>query len=297
VKRLTSLILFAAFLGAFLVSAYLAAQSFATYKIAEKLNHRLKKVSVPVSYGKFCYLLGPNDFLFKNLKVELLGKPVTVSRLRIDLPFSFRKKGIPSFTFVEGEGLSLPLDLPVLRELSTVAGVKGPFLNGNFKAGFNFSGPLLTVSGALSLERLADLGFVLKLSGIDRNLAEKFAEKRVPFSALLRKGKLVSLTVVYRDKGFFPNFVEFAAKQEGANPYQVKAELVRNLKSSFKENPEFARRLGYALLEFVANPKCLKLELKPRVPVPLEELKRFLKEKPKIDALMKLLNLRAAVCG
>ncbi|ADU97071.1 hypothetical protein Theam_1105 [Thermovibrio ammonificans HB-1] len=296
-KRWGSVLLVISLFVAACVSGYYALQSYVTYKIAQKLNRRLERLPYPVSYGSFSYKLLGNDLVLKDLKVGFAGNYITVDKVVIDLPFDFRKKGVPSFTRVSVYGLHVPTSLPLVKELALVSGLSSPFLNLNTSAGFSFNGRELTVNGGVVVKGLAAFTGEVKLDNISRDYTEKLLERRVPYSSALVRVKLKLLDLRYRDYGFFNRFIGYTARQEGLSPQEVKAELVKTLRGSFSANPEFARRLGYALIDFIANPSCFELVVRPQPPVSLLKLEQFAKKRPQIDRLMKVLNVKGKVCG
>jgi len=279
-----------------LISAYFALEAYATYKLKEKFDRRLSKLPYHVSYERFKYNLLLNDIEIKNLHFKEEGLKVDVGEIYIDLPFTLRKKAVPHSFTLKAERIEIPSQTPFLGELLKTIGYKGSKVTADFISSYTFEGDELKVKVGLTGRELARVETVGELYGIDRELAQKVFEGRLPPKVVERRGELKELTLKYIDEGLFRGFLNYLSQQEGESPEKVKEELKKTIDESLRESPEIYRRIGRALIEFIDNPTCLEIEVEPHPPIKISQLVKAASEKGEIEKLLKRLNLKAETC-
>ena len=296
-ERKAKLILTALLFVGAVVSSYFAIETYANYTLEKKFANRLSKLPLYASYRKFHYNLLKNDVEIDDLTFKDNRTYICVGKLYIDLPFTARKKEVPQAFSVKAEDLELPSDFPGFRELLRFVGYRNPFVTVNFVSSYSFKGNRIEVASTAVARRLGGINLELKLEGIDRKLTQEFLEGRIPVRYIEEKGALKEFELTYKDFGLFQQFLSFVGSQEGQKPDKVKEELKRSIVQAIKKRGEIAERVGLPLLLFVDNPDCLKVEVKPPFPIKISQLVDMASKRPKVEEIIKTLNLRLTTCN
>ncbi len=294
-RRGKLILVIALFVGA-LLSGYFAAESYANYKLKEKFDRRLAKLPLSTAYRSFHYNLLKNDIEIKDFTLKEGNLYLSIGELYIDLPFTLRKKEFPKAFSVTAKGVEVPTSAPFVGELLKFTGYKRPFIKVDFASSYTFKGDGFDLFLTAAAKGLGALQTEVKLAGIDRELAQKVFEGRVPPKILEKRGALKELRLVYRDFGLFNMFIDFISSQEGEEPQKVKRELEKTIYQAMKGREEFAQRVAVPLIEFIENPKCLELTLTPKPPVKLAQLLAWSSQKPDVEETLKRLDLKLRVC-
>lgn len=283
------------FVGA-VISSYFAAEAYANYVLKEKFDRRLSKLPFPTAYRSFHYNLLKNDIEIEGLTLKEGEFYLTVGELYIDLPYTLRKKELPPYFSVRATEVEIPSYAPFLGELLKFTGYKKPYITVDLFSSYAFNSGGLEVFLTAVARGLGGLKTKVELGGIDRELARKIFEGRVPVRVIEKRGTLKELLLTYKDYGLFKMFLNFISSQEGESPDKVKEELKRTVYQAMKERKEVAQRLALPLLEFIDNPKCLKLTVKPQPPLKISQLIKWASEKPDIEESLRRLNLQLKTC-
>ena len=286
-KKRVLLVLFLFF--AALVSSYFAIEAYVNVKLKEKIDRRLSKLPYASSYSGFHYNLASNDIEFQNFVLKGTVFSLSMQELLVDLPYSFRKKGFPPYLRVVVKDGVFRVELPLLEEL-----LGESLFRFDVDGWYKFDGSRFVFSFFLSLGSLGEIYLNAEVDNLDYPTVERFFEGRTTVNALINRGKLSRFEVVLKDRGLYDRFLHYAAKQEGATPEEVKKELLAMVRQSF--SGELRRNIGAALQEFIENPTCLKVEIKPEQPVSLKELKKFVSSRPDVEEMVRELGIRFSLC-
>ncbi len=273
------------------VAGYFALEAYANVKLKEKIDRRFKKLPYATSYSYFHYNLARNDLEFKDFTLSSSLFSLKLSRLYIDLPVEFRKKGFPPYLKVEVRGGDVKINLPLLDELLGESSFRF-----NLDGWYRFKGSKLDASLSLNVRNVADFYLGTLIDNLSYPVVERFFEGRTTVRALVNRGRLVKFHVVFRNRGIYGRFLNYAARQEGMTPEKIKKELFSMIEKNFHKDDFLYRRVGEALEEFIRRPTCLKLEVLPPQPVSLKALKELVVSKPNIKAVVEELGLRLTVC-
>ncbi len=289
-KKLALIVLLLA--GA-LISSYFALEAYANYKLKEKIDRRLSKLPEEVSYEDFHYNLLLNDFDFKGITVkegnlELLK----VKELKVDLPFYLRKKEVPDSLKVKAYSITVPSVY-----LLNLIGYKVPNLKFDLDLGYSIDGKELLGKFRLDAYKLADFFTTVSIEGTKKTYLKKLLEGKIPFSSVERKLYLEKVNIVYRDFGLFNKALSYISSQEGESPFQVKKELKKMVAESLRNDPQLFEDIGYPLINFIDNPKCLSLSVQPKEPVNFKTLKKFLSSNLNLNSLIKELGVKFSTCS
>jgi hypothetical protein len=283
------LILIFLFFGA-LVSSYFALEAFATVKIKKKLDKRLSKVPYAVSYSSIKYKLATNDLILTDFTVKSSLFYVYLGRLFIDLPAKFREKKFPPEFFFYVKNGVFSLDFPFV---DSILGNKVDF---NLAGGYSFSEDSLFGYLTSKLEGLGDFKFKVRLSSLSYPLMERIFEGRTTYRSLLNRGKLDYLSMTIRNRGIFERFLKYTAQEEGISEDRAKSEIKTMIRSNFK-NRDIYLRIGKPLEDFIGNPVCLKVELRPKNPINLREIREILREKPNLMEIIDNWGVKVKTCS
>ncbi len=275
-----------------LVSSYFALEAYANYRLKEKIDKRLSELPEKVSYKDFHYNLLLNDFDFKGITVkednlELLK----VKELKVDLPFYLRKKEVPDSLEVKAYGITVPSVY-----LLNLIGYKVPNLKFNLTLGYSIDGNELLGNSRLEVYKLADFLTTISIKGTNKTYLKKLLEGRIPFSSVERKLYLEKVNIIYRDFGLFNKALSYISSQEGQPPFQVKEELKKMIAGSLRNDPQLFEAIGYPLVRFIDNPKCLSVIVQPKEPVNFKTLKVLLSSNLNLNSLIKELGLKLSTC-
>ncbi|WP_456455880.1 hypothetical protein [Thermovibrio sp.] len=281
---------FVLLLGA-LVSSYFALEAYANYKLKEKIDRRLSKLPEDVSYQGFHYNLLFNDLDFKDITVKEGNLELfKIRELKVDLPFFLRKKEVPDSLKVEAYGITVPSVY-----LLNLIGYKVPNLKFDFTFGYSIRGNELLGSSRLKAYGLAEFLSTVSVKARKAYL-KKLLEGRLPLSSAESKLYLQELKVVYRDSGLFNRALSYISSQEGETILQVKEELKKTVAESLRNDPKLFEVIGYPLIRFIDNPKCLSLKVKPKEPVSFTSLKRLLSSKLHLNSFIEELGIKLSTC-
>lgn len=273
-----------------LVSAYFAIEAYANIKLKEKFDRRLSRLPYTTSYSRFHYSLGPNDLEVDGLTIKGELFSGRFQKLIVDLPFNFREKKFPPYLRTVIKGGEFQLELPIFNEL-----LGRSSFNFDLNGGYSFNGKSFLPFFFLDLKSMGSFSFKAEIDNFDYPTVEKFFEGRTTINPILRKGELSLLEIVFKNRGLYETFLNYAAKQEGMTPERIKEELTSMVDQSFKDR-EIYDRIGRPLKEFINNPSCLKIEIQPPEPVSLKELKTLIASKPNVKEAVKELGLKLSVC-
>ena len=272
-----------------LVSSYFALEAYANVKLKEKIDRRLSKLPYASSYSGFHYNLASNDIELKDFAVRGTLFSLTMQELLVDLPYSFRKKSFPPYLRIVVKGGVFRVELPLLEEL-----LGESLFRFDVDGWYRFDGSRFVSSFFLRLRNLGEVYLNAEVDNLDYPTVERFFEGRTTVNALVNRGKLSKFEMVLKNRGLYDRFLHYAARQEGATPEEVKKELLAMVRQSF--SGELRRKIGAALEEFIENPTCLKVEVKPEQPVSLKELKRFVSSRPDVKKVVEELGIKLSTC-
>lgn len=270
-----------------LVSSYFALEAYANVKLKEKIDRRLSKLPYASSYFGFHYNLASNDIEFKDFAVRGTLFSLTMQELLVDLPYSFRKRSFPPYLRVVVKGGALRVELPIFKEL-----LGESLFRFDVDGWYRFDGSRFVSSFFLRLKNLGEVYLNAEVDNLDYLTVERFFEGRTTVNALVNRGKLSKFEMVLKNRGLYERFLHYAARQEGTTPEEVKKELLAMVRQSLSGR----RNIGAALEEFIENPTCLKVEVKPEQPVSLKELKKFVSSRPDVEEMVKELGIRFSLC-
>ncbi len=284
-----ALILLFLFVGA-LISSYFALESFATVKIKEKLDRRLSKVPYAVFYSNIKYKLATNDLVLTDFTVKGSLFYVYLGQVFIDLPATFREKKFPPEFFFYVKNGVFSLNFPFV---DSILGNKVDF---NLAGGYSFSEDSLFGYLTSKLEGLGDFKFKVKLSSLSYPLMERIFEGRTTYRSLLNRGKLDYLSLTIKNRELFERFLKYTAQEEGISEDRAKSEIKTMIRSNFK-NRDIYLKIGKSLENFIDNPICLKVELRPKNPINLREIKEILREKPNLMEIIDNWGVKVKTCS
>ncbi|MEO2068429.1 MAG: hypothetical protein ABGX27_02845 [Desulfurobacteriaceae bacterium] len=280
-----------------LLSSYLALESFVESKIKEKLDAKISTLPIKVSYSDLNYYLLSNEIVIKNLKTSEFGIDLFVRRITIDLPLFARKKELPESLKVNVEGLIIPPGFPVVSGLLKTLGLSENLLEVDFQAGYLFEDDIFFSYLTTHLENLANFQLSVSLKNLTRERLEKFLKGKTLNRYLIGKIELAYLSLKYKDLGLLRTFLEYEARQEGKTPEELKERFITAIEKNAENNPVFRERIAYPLISFIKNPKCLEIMVKPKKPLSLKSLKRFLQDHPDIIKIIEVTALRFNICS
>ncbi len=284
-KILLALLLFLAAL----VSSYFALEAYANVKLKEKIDRRLSKLSYSSSYSRFHYNLASNDLEFKDFTVKGNVFSLTMGDFVIDLPYNFRKKSFPPYLRIAVKGGVFSIEFPLLDEL-----LGESLFKFDMEGWYRFGDNRFVYSFFLRLQNLGEVYLNAEIDNLDYPTVERFFEGRTTVNALINRGKLSKFEMVLKDHGFYERFLHYAAEQEGTTPDEIRNELLTMVRQSF--SGELRRNIGKAIEEFIKNPSCLKIEVKPEQPVDLKKLKKMVFSRPDIEKTVKELGIKFSLC-
>ncbi len=276
------------------VFSYLAVEAYATNVIREKVRKRVSKLPVSVIYRGPDYNLYKNEVTFSDLTLFSEDFRFEAQRVSLKLPFTLRKKELPSFLRLEIEGAILKV--PALKPLLSNLGIDLSGLPFSLKAEYTIGENRISGVFGLSVYKMGKLAGSFELLG-DKASLKRFMEGRITLDGLLKKLHLKECVVLYKDKGLVEGFISYTARQEKADVKKVKEELIRLVESGMREKPVLLERVGRGLVDFLKTPKCVRLTIKPEEPVNLLRLKGLLKRRLNVEEVIKFLNLRLKSCS
>ena len=262
------------FLGV-LVSSYFALEAFATAKIKEKLDRRLSKLPYAVSYSDIKYNLALNDLVLYDFTLNGNVFKLYLGKVVVDLPSTFRKKAFPPELHLIIKDGTLSVYFPIFDFLSDSP------IRFNLAGGYSFHENQLTGYLYSSLEEIGDFHTEFLLDNLSYTVMERFFEGRTTYRSIVNRAKLEYFKFTFKNRGLVEKFLNYAAKEEGTNVESVKEELKNMVRNGFTDKSIY-ERIGKPLEEFIDNPKCLSIEVKPKTPVGLKEIEKLLIKKPDI---------------
>jgi len=272
----------------FLASSYFAVEAFATYKIKEKIDKRLSKLPYEVSYSELRYKLLTNDLVIRNFSLKGTLVRFSSDRIAIDLPASFRKKAFPPELFFSLSGGSFHVDLSLLSEIYPKD------FEFNVAGGYGFSGDELFVNLVSSVKGIGEFSLDLELSNLSYGVLERVFEGRTTLRSVVNHGRLKYLRLKFKNEGAFERFLSYAANQEGVSVERVRKELLN--RSSFKDGLVY-EKVGKPLEEFIRNPDCIEVVVRPKTPVGLKTLKEILVETPNVEKILQSFGVELKSCS
>ena len=274
-----------------LVSSYFALEAYANVKLKEKIDRRFKRLPYAVSYSNFHYSLASNDIEIDGLSINGDLFSVKFRRIFIDLPFSFRKKQFPSYLKVYIDGGDISLNLPTLREL-----LGNSQFNFNVHGWYSFRNGQFNTFFQMDLPGLCEFQITSTVENLSYPVVERFFEGRTTVNSLINRGQLSQFRFIFKNRGIFERFLSYTAEQEGSKPDRVKEELISTVSRSFHDGVVY-ENIGKPLEDFIRDPVCIELELKPQVPVGLGELKKMVISKPDVREIVQDLGVELHTCS
>lgn len=274
-----------------LISSYFALEAYANVKLKEKIDRRFRKLPYAISYSNFHYSLASNDIEIDGLSINGDLFSVKFRRIFIDLPFDFRKKRFPPYLKINVDGGNVSLNLPTLREL-----LGESRFNFNVHGWYSFKNSRFSTFFQMDLPDLCEFQITSTVENLSYPVVERFFEGRTTVNSLINRGQLSRFRFVFKNGGIFERFLKYTAEQEGSTPGRVKEELLSTVSRSFHDRMLY-ESIGKPLEDFVRNPVCIELELKPQVPVELRDLKKMVISKPDLKEIVQKLGVELHTCS
>lgn len=278
------------------VSSYFALESYAEAKLREKLDRKITSLPINVSYSDLKYQLLENRITIENLKASELGYSISTEKITVDLPITARKKELPESLQLRIEGLSIPTNLPFIKNFFKIIGLNGEKLILNLNTEYSFDGNVLSTYLATSSPALGDLVVSSYFTNITKEKLQMALNGTTDEKDTLKRIALAYLNIRYRDRGLLQNFFNQEAKQEGISVEELKRRLIQTIERNVQNNQVVREKIAYPLISFIKNPSCLEITLKPTQPISLREVKHLLKENPNISQIIKTAGLSLKTC-
>jgi hypothetical protein len=279
------------------VSSYFAIESYAEAKLREKLDRKITSLPVNVSYSDLKYQLIENRITIENLKASEPGYTISTEKIIVDLPVTARKKELPANLQLRIEKLSIPTDLPLVKNFFEIIGLNSRKLILNLDTEYSFEGNVLLTHLSTSSPALADLIVTSYFTNISREKLQKAINGTADEKETLKRIALAYLNIRYRDRGLIQNFFYQEAKQEGISVERLKRRFIQTIERNVQNNQTVQERIAYPLISFIKNPSCLEIILKPVQPLSLGEVRQFLKNRPDISRLIEVAGLSLKTCN
>jgi len=278
------------------VSSYFALESYAEAKLREKLDRKITSLPINVSYSDLKYQLLENRITIENLKASELGYSISTEKITVDLPITARKKELPESLQLRIEGLSIPTNLPFIKNFFRIIGFNGKNLILNLNTEYSFDGNVLSTHLATSSPALGDLVISSYFTNITKEKLQMALNGIADEKDTLRRIALAYLNIRYRDRGLLQNFFNQEAKQEGISVEKLKRRLIQTIERNVQNNQVVREKIAYPLISFIKNPSCLEVTLKPTQPISLREVKHLLKDNPDISQIIRTAGLSLKTC-
>ena len=287
------------------VSSYFALEGYAEAKLREKLDREITSLPINVSYSDLKYQLLENRITIEKLKASRPGYTISTEKITLDLPITARKKELPESLQLRIKELSIPTNLPFIKNFFRIIGLNGKKLILNLNTEYSFDGDILLTHLATLSPALGDLVISSYFTNIskeklqiilegERHKAEgSIADER----DTLKRIALAYLDIRYRDLGLLQNFFNQEAKQEGISVEELKKRFIQTIEKNIRSNQEIGEKIAYPLISFIKNPSCLEITLKPARPISLREIKHLLKNNPDISRIIKTTGLILKTCN